>query len=237
MNAYQQVVEGVFKIRGSRSNIYLVDDSGPVLIDTGMPGDETVILQALHDLGFQPRDLRTIFITHAHLDHVGALAAVKDATGASVVASVNEKDHIEGRKMLCSMPREGLGGSVFRCILFIMEKFVQKYAPVHLDTPYCDEGGVVQMSGIEIIATPGHSLGSLSFYFPKVKAVFTGDALTGMPAPGLPLRAGCSDYGQALRSVRRLAEMDVDACFFGHGEPLVNNAAPILRSLAEQALR
>lgn len=135
------------------------------------------------------------------------------------------------------MPREGLGGNIFRCILFIIEKFIQKYAPVYLDKPYCDEGGVGKISSIEIISTPGHSLGSLSFYFPKKKVVFTGDALTGMPAPGLPMRAGCSNYGQALRSVRRLAELDVDACLFGHGEPLVNNVAPILRSLAEQALR
>jgi len=208
-----------------------------VLIDTGMPGDEIVILQALNDLGYQSRDLRTIFITHAHLDHVGALAAVKAATGALVVASTDEKEHIEGNKMLCSIPREGLGGNIFRCILFIMEKFIQKYAPVHLDNPYCDESGVRKIGSIEIISTPGHSLGSLSFYFPKKKVAFTGDALTGMPAPGLPMRAGCSNYGQALRSVRRLAELDVDACLFGHGEPLVKNVAPILRSLADQALR
>ncbi len=234
MNSCQQVVEGVYRIRGSRSNIYLIDDLGPVLIDTGMPGDETVILQALLDLGFQWRDLRTIFITHAHLDHVGALAAVKAETGAAVVACMREEEHIDGRRMLCSMSREGLGGNVFRCILFIMEKFIQKYQPVHLDTPYCDEGGVGQMGGIEIISTPGHSPGSLSFYYPKQKAIFTGDALTGMPAPGLPLRAGCSDYGQALRSVRRLAELNVDVCLFGHGEPLAVNAASVLCELADR---
>ena len=147
-----------------------------------------------------------------------------------------EKEHIEGRRMLCSMPREGLGGNVFRCILFLMEKFIQKYAPVHLDSPYCVQGCTVQQGCLEIISTPGHSPGSLSFYFPKKKAVFTGDAVTGMPAPGLPMRAGCSDYGQALLSVRHLAELEVDACLFGHGDPVISNAAPILNRLAEQSL-
>ncbi len=51
MALYQKVCEGIYRIRGSRSNIYLVTDPDPVLIDTGMPGDETVILQALNELG------------------------------------------------------------------------------------------------------------------------------------------------------------------------------------------
>ena len=235
MDSYQKVRDGIYRIRGSRSNIYLVDESGPLLIDTGMPGDEESVLQALHDLGLQPRDLRMILITHAHLDHVGGLAAVKAATGAPVVASMHEKDHIQGRRMLCSMRREGLGGTVFKCMLFVMEKFVKKYAPVQLDTAYCDADGGGHVEGIEIIATPGHSPGSLSFYFPKKKAVFTGDALTGAPAPGLPLRVGCSDYVQALRSAQRLAQLDADVCLFGHGEPITGNAASVLRELAGRA--
>jgi glyoxylase-like metal-dependent hydrolase (beta-lactamase superfamily II) len=235
MDSYLKVCEGIYQIRGSRSNIYLVVDSVPVLIDTGMPGDEAVILQALNELGVHSRNLRMILITHAHLDHVGSLAAVKGATDARVLASESEKNHIEGRRMLCSMPREGLGGKVFKCILYVMEKFVKKYEPVQLYSAYGDTDGAGRVDGFEIIATPGHSPGSLSYYFPSKKAVFVGDALTGTPAPGLPLRAGCSDYVRALRSVKRLAQLDADVCLFGHGEPLVGNAASVLRELAGRA--
>jgi glyoxylase-like metal-dependent hydrolase (beta-lactamase superfamily II) len=235
MNSSHQIIDGIYRIRGSRSNIFLITDPGPVLIDTGMPGDEAVILQGLHDLGFEPSALRAVFITHAHLDHVGALAAVKAATGVQVVASMHEKDHIEGRRMLCSMRREGLGGKLFKCILFLLEKFVQKYAPVHIDSPYCEEGGSPHFEGIDIIATPGHSPGSLSYYLPGKKAIFTGDALTGMPIPGLPLRAGCSDYAAALRSVQRIAGLEPEVCLFGHGEPVIGNASSILKELAGRA--
>jgi len=235
MDVYQKVCEGLYRIRGSRSNIYLVADPVPVLIDTGMPGDEMVILQALNELGVHSRNLRMILITHAHLDHVGALAAVKGATEARVLASVHEKDHIEGQRLLCSMPREGLGGKVFKCILYMMEKFISKYEPVQLYSAYREEDGTGNVEGVEIISTPGHSPGSLSFYFPAKKAVFVGDALTGTPAPGLPLRAGCSDYARALRSVKRLAQLDADVCLFGHGEPLVGNAASVLGELAGRA--
>lgn len=235
MDSYQKVSEGIYRIRGSRSNIYLVTGPVPVLIDTGMPGDESIILQALNELGVHARNLRMILITHAHLDHVGALAAVKVATDARVLASAQEKDHIEGRRLLCSMPREGLGGKVFKCMLYMMEKFFKKYEPVQLYSAYSDADGMGRIEGVQIIATPGHSPGSLSFYFPAKKAVFTGDALTGTPKPGLPLRAGCSDYARSLRSVQSLAQLDAEICLFGHGEPLVGNAAPVLRELAGRA--
>ena len=235
MGNYQQICDGVYSIKGSRSNIYLVTAPGPVLIDTGMPGDEQVILQAMRELGLAPRDLRAIFVTHAHLDHIGALAAVKAATGATIIAGEQEKDYIEGRRMLCSMRREGLAGNIFKCILFVLEKFVQKYTPVQLDTPFSAHGGGSPVDGMDIIATPGHSTGRLSFYLPARRALFTGDALTGTPEPRLPLRAGCSDYGSALESVRRLAACDADICLFGHGEPLAGGAAAVLRTLAQQA--
>jgi glyoxylase-like metal-dependent hydrolase (beta-lactamase superfamily II) len=235
MEIYRQVCDGVYRIPGSRSNIYLVTAPEPVLIDTGMPGDDQVILQAMRELGLAPRDLRAIFITHAHLDHIGSLAAVKAATGATIIAGVQEQDYIEGRRMLCSMRREGLAGTIFKCILFVLEKFVQKYSPVRLDAPFSAHEGSAPVCGVEIIATPGHSLGSLSFYLQAHRALFTGDALTGMPEPRLPLRAGCSDYGSALESVQRLAARDADICLFGHGEPLAGGAAAVLRKLAQQA--
>jgi glyoxylase-like metal-dependent hydrolase (beta-lactamase superfamily II) len=235
MAAFQEVCENVYRIPGSRSNMYLVTGPAPVLIDTGMPGDATLILEALNDLGVHARTLRMILVTHAHLDHVGALSAVKGATDARVLASVHEKDHIEGRRMLCSMRREGPAGKLFKCILYVMEKFVQKYEPVQLYSAYSDADGCGRVDGIHIIPTPGHSPGSLSFYFPAQKAVFVGDAITGAPEPRLPLRAGCSDYARALRSVQRLAQLEADICLFGHGEPIVGNAGSVLRELAGKA--
>lgn len=235
MKACQQIRQGIYRIRASRSNCYLVADPGPLLIDTGMPGDEGVILQAMAALGMAPADLRAIFITHAHLDHVGALAAVRAATGAPVTAAARERDHVEGRRMLCSMPRQGASGTLFRGVLFVLEKFVRPYAPVRLDRPWSGPGAGPPAFGLHVIPTPGHSPGSLSFYLPAARALFVGDALTGMPKPRLPLRAGCADYAAALESARRLAACGADICLFGHGEPLAGGAGPVLQELAREA--
>ena len=119
MEKYEKVIEGIYRIMGVRSNIYLIEGEELILVDTGMPGDGDVVLEVLEELGYQNGDIKYIMITHAHMDHVGSLAALKRATGAKIVASEKEKDFIEGRKMLCSMKREGFGGKVFKIILFI----------------------------------------------------------------------------------------------------------------------
>jgi len=230
---YEKVIDGIWRIRGKRSNIYLVEGNGLTIIDTGMPGDDRVILEALGMLGHAPADVRAVCITHAHLDHVGSLAAVKAATGAAVVAGVREKEYIEGRKMLCSMRREGMGGALFRGVLFVLEACLQKYYPSQVDRAVGEGGG--DAGGLQALATPGHSPGSLSFYDPAKRALFTGDALSARPSLRLPVRAGCADYRRALLSARALGELKVDVCLCGHGDPVLPRAGERIRELSAPA--
>lgn len=231
MKSCETIAEGVLRIKGKRSNIYLVADDSLLLIDTGMPGDHVHIFSTLTEAGYSPEMVRHVFITHAHLDHVGSLAAVKAATGAHIIASVFEKEHLEGKKMLCSMRREGPGGKLFKIILFFMEKYIQRYSPVLVDKPCGSDTGIHTVAGLEIIETPGHSPGSLSFYHRDKKLLFTGDALSGVTTLRLPLKAGCSDYARALASVQRIAALDVATYLFGHGDPVRGAAGGRLREL------
>ena len=116
MKKYEKVTNGIYRIIGSRSNIYLLEGEDLILIDTGMPNDGDKVLKTLKELGYQNEDLKYILITHAHLDHVGSLAFLKKETGAKIIADIKEKDFIEGRKMLCSMKREGFNGKIFKLI-------------------------------------------------------------------------------------------------------------------------
>jgi len=229
MNQPAPIVEGVFLIRGSRSNIYYLRDY-KVLIDTGMPADAAQVLGVLRELeGAAPR-LDLIMITHGHLDHVGSLAALQRETGARVLAARSEQQYIEGRRRLCGMPRSGLSGIVFRLMLYVLETAVQKYAPARVQEPWPDASARVP-EGILVLATPGHSPGSQSYYLPRQGIVFVGDALSNAPALHLPQRAGCADHAQALRSAADIAAYDFDVCMFGHGEPLVGGAAVKIRAL------
>lgn len=231
MNHTARIAEGVFLIRGSRSNIYYLRDY-QVLIDAGMPADAAQVLRALRELeGAAPR-LNLIMITHGHLDHIGSLAALQRETGARVLAARSEQEYIEGRRRLCTMPRSGLGGTVFRLMLYVLETAVQKYVPVRVQEAWPDATARVP-EGINVLATPGHSPGSQSYHLPEQGIVFVGDAISNAPALHLPQRAGCANHAQALRSAADIAAYDFDICLFGHGEPLVGGAADKIRALLQ----
>jgi len=105
-----------------------------------------------------------------------------------------------------------------------MKTLVFKYEPADVDIS-CLGGEIIDcFGGIQVIASPGHSPGSLSYYQKERKILFTGDALSGMSGLRLPPRLGCADYREALRSVARLAELDFEKCLFGHGDPLTSEA-------------
>jgi glyoxylase-like metal-dependent hydrolase (beta-lactamase superfamily II) len=113
----------------------------------------------------------------------------------------------------------------------VTETFFARYTPASVDTA-CTGGEVIEWDGeIQVIATPGHSLGSVSYLLPEKGILFTGDALTGAPEPRLPPRSGCADYRQALASVKKLAGLKFEICCFGHGRPVTRGADRLIKKL------
>ena len=235
MSEPELVAEGVYLITPGRSNCYLLVDKKLVLIDTGMPQDGEAIIAAIKSLGHTVEDISHILITHAHLDHIGSLAALKKSSSAQVVAGVKDTAYIQGLKKTWTMGREGFGGKVFKTVLFFMETFAFHYEPAQVEIP-CHGGEIIDcFGGIQVIATPGHSPGSVSFYAKEKGLVFVGDALNGTGGFGLPMRFGCASYKAALRSVEQLSRLDFDICLLGHGAPVSGNAGALMRELVQKA--
>lgn len=233
MGTFEEITAGVYRISVGRSNSYLLSGDDLTLVDTGMPGEAEGILESITKIGRRAEDLNYILITHAHMDHMGSLGAIKKTSRAKVVASTREVEYIEGLKKTWTMGREGFAGKVFKGVLFLLETFSFGYEPVSVDIP-CRGGEVIDcFDGIRVISSPGHSPGSLSFYQGERRIIFTGDALSGVPQLKLPQRFGCADYREALASVQRIAELDFDICLFGHGAPLKKEGSQAVRRLSE----
>ena len=231
MKRFEEVAAGVYLISAGRANSYLLVGDDLTLVDTGLPGEGDSVIAGIEKIGRQPDELNHILITHAHMDHMGSLAALKKVSGAQVIASSKEVDYIEGLKKTWTMGREGLGGKLFKGVLYLLETFSFNYEPVPVDMP-CQGGEVIDcFGGIQVIASPGHSPGSLSYYQRERRMLFTGDALSGAPQLQLPPRLGCADYRAALTSVGKLAELDVAICLFGHGSPLKTGASQGMKQL------
>jgi metallo-beta-lactamase class B len=63
----------------------IVTSEGHILLNTGMPGSGKMIAKSIRDLGFDPKDIKLLLSSHAHIDHVGGHAFIEKLSGARVV--------------------------------------------------------------------------------------------------------------------------------------------------------
>lgn len=89
-----------------------------------------------------------------------------------------------------------------------------------------------EIFGLQIIGTPGHTLGHVSVFEPSTGVLVTGDALRNQDGLAGSAPEYTTDAGQAAQSVKKMAALDVRAILPGHGEPLTTGAADALRRLA-----
>ena len=78
-----KMLDRVYCIAGKFVNQYLIDtgDGGLALIDAGMESATYLLIDSIHRLGFDPRNIKHLFLTHGHLDHVGAAYKIQKLTG------------------------------------------------------------------------------------------------------------------------------------------------------------
>ena len=172
------------------TNCYVVTNENTlesVVID---PGDEAnTILDYL-----ESNHLRcaAIFVTHVHYDHVGAVEALREETGAPVYMN----------------PRDDASRAVDAHMIYRMQPGDKAY----------DEGDTVEAAGLrfDVMATPGHTPGGVTLRCED--ALFTGDTLFKGSCGRTDLPGG--DMEQELSSLRRICELPGDyEVYPGHMDP------------------
>jgi hydroxyacylglutathione hydrolase len=151
---WQQIPLGALQ-----TNCYIVENSDRscLIIDPGSEGKKLIHL--LNNRKLKPV---AIFLTHAHFDHIGGVDEVRDFYKIPVYL------HKQEEKWLGD---SSLNGSQF---FMIQDSITVKPADFILKNE-----GEMKIGGFEfdIFHTPGHSPGSVSFYFKKDGFVLSGDAL------------------------------------------------------------
>jgi len=144
----------IFPMGPLETNCYLIySDTQAIVVDPGGPPD--ALLSFLEKEGLS---LTHILLTHLHFDHTYGVHPLVAATGAKVMAS--EKD---GFMLQSEMGLGGMWGT-----------------PPATKFSYTNIGEGALALGIgtcNVLATPGHSPGGLSFYFAELGAVCSGDSL------------------------------------------------------------
>lgn len=161
---------GIYTIRGVMGVCHLlVDDSGAVLLDTGLVGELWLIQWRLQRLGLKPRDVKAILLTHGHIDHAGNLAWAKAWTGAPVYAHPLEQAHIDG-----TYPYAGVNvwcGRLERAGRAVL----RVGRPTAIDVPFVDGDELPFWGGLRVVHLPGHTLGHCGFYSQRRDLLFSGD--------------------------------------------------------------
>jgi glyoxylase-like metal-dependent hydrolase (beta-lactamase superfamily II) len=181
------VAENCFLFRADGSDRALIVD----------PGDEALkILGAVEQLGVT---VEAILLTHTHFDHVGAVAPVARETGAPVWCPEIEVPVLADINSFVPWP--GFGP-------------YEDYDADHV----LSGGEVLELAGLEIdvVFTPGHSPGHVSYSIPSEAALFSGDVLFQGSIGRTDLPGG--DAPTLMDSLRTLLESHPDetTVFPGH---------------------
>jgi glyoxylase-like metal-dependent hydrolase (beta-lactamase superfamily II) len=229
-----ELAPGVHHVIKGIVNAYLIEgDDGVTIVDSGLRNRMQTFVSAIEAMGRKPEDVRSILVTHHHVDHRGSLAALAAATGAAVFAPAADAGIIRGAE---PAPRPAPANLLGRLTVSMVERFGPQVEDARVDHEVTDRQTLPVAGGMQAIHTPGHTAGQTSYLLPRDGGIlFVGDAaetLTGRPRP--PVRGVASyhteDRDEARRSFRKLAELEFDVALPGHGAPILREASDRFRA-------
>ena len=181
-----------------QENCYVVgdEDSGiGALID---PGDEAArIALAVEQTNLE---IASIIVTHAHIDHVGAVAALVDEYACPVLM------HAEAEAMLAALPTQAVMMGV-------------RFGKVPVVDRQVEDDEVLEVGTLRLrsLYTPGHAPGHLAFHVEGEGIVLSGDALFAGSVGRVDLPGGSMEVLMRSIEERLLALPDETTVYPGHG--------------------
>jgi glyoxylase-like metal-dependent hydrolase (beta-lactamase superfamily II) len=210
-----EITKGVHHVDGSNANSYIIEeaDGSLTLVDAGMQGDGKKILEYISTkMARKPSDVKTIVLTHCHVDHVRGAAALKAATGAKVAVHEADADFVSGKTKYPS--------------LFTAISPFFHAAPVDPDVRLKESDKIGRLT---VLHTPGHTPGSISLYSKEDGVLLVGDTvISGKGKLQGPPGQFTLDMGQAKVSIERLSKLDFEVLLSGHGAPINSKDAPAM---------
>jgi hydroxyacylglutathione hydrolase len=179
-----------------QENCYVIGDGETgAIVD---PGDEAArIALAVEQTGLE---IGQILVTHAHIDHVGAVGALADEYACPVLM------HAEAEPMLQQLPTQAMMMGL-------------RFGKVPAVDRHIQDGETLEVGSLKLqsLYTPGHAPGHLAFYVESEGLVLSGDALFAGSVGRTDLFGG--DMEVLVRSIRErlLTLPDETRVYPGHG--------------------
>ncbi len=228
MSQITQVSTRLWQIEIGIVNVYLIKtNDGLVLVDAAWPNKADEILAGVRQTGHDPAYIRHLLLTHGHVDHAGSAAEIIRRTGAKVCVHAADLDFTTkgeaGYDGITVTP--GLIPSlVFRLVI---KRGGTKYESFPVDKTI-EDGEILSFANdIEVIHTPGHCAGHVSFLLPQDGVLIAGDICSNVM--GLSYATINEDRALARASILKVADFPFEQAVFGHGNPLKKRANQLLK--------
>jgi glyoxylase-like metal-dependent hydrolase (beta-lactamase superfamily II) len=213
-------------------NCYLIEgNDGWLMLDTGWFTPETFdsLKNGLKDLGITLTDISTIVVTHVHPDHFGLAGRIKHVSpDTKLLTHRLEADLIDSRYIKFSALQRKMGAMLSRYGVPSLElsalesssmpalEFVRITFPD--STLY---GGEIIATGrynLEVIWTPGHSMGHICLYEPRNQLLFSGDHILPNITTNVSyhVESGDNPLGDYLYSLHKLENLPVEKILPAH---------------------
>ncbi|MGC8659221.1 MAG: MBL fold metallo-hydrolase [Desulfomonilaceae bacterium] len=189
--------------RENNCNSYLIDGKVPVLIDPGLKQRTDSLFDRMREDGFDPKRIEVVIGTHCHPDHFTGSQRFADSNVKVALSREEEKFMIdEGARWYSSQGKDS------------------PESPVSF---YLKEGDLkIGKHEFQVFLTPGHSPGSLCFYWPKNRTLICGDVIFRGSIGRVDLPGGNSQ--QLKQSIDRLTQLKIDLILPGHGPAIQGSA-------------
>lgn len=197
---------------GHVSAFLLKVNGGYLLIDTGMPGSCGKITEKMKAMGAEFSEIKYIFITHHHIDHVGSLQDIREKTGAKLILHKNSLAYLERGISVIGKPVHLIAAIMSKIYSMFGSSGYTPVVPGKDDIIIRDDNdNILREMGIEgkILCTPGHTDDSISILLDD-GTIFAGDA----PNPLFV------DNGDDLeKTLKKMVESGAKQVIPSHGPP------------------
>ena len=158
-----------------------------VLLDGGLPQTAALIVANVRELGFDPLNIRTITLSHAHYDHAGGIAALQRFSGAKVLTSAAGARALRAGELMDDDPQ------------FVLDKRQSAFPTVH-NAISVEDSAVQRLGDVELRAvyTAGHTPGGMSWTWRTCEGercldVVYADSFSAVSADAYRFSAGLGD--------------------------------------------
>lgn len=200
----QQITDTIWRVAGSDmtngrdSAVYLIDAGEAILVDCGSGHGFDNTLANIGRAGFRPDDIRTLIMTHCHVDHIGAAHLLRSHFGTKLVMHEKDAEIVER-------------GDIRLTAAFC---FDVDFKPLPVDLKLKGDAGNLEFPGhaIRWLHTPGHTPGSISLYMEE-----NGEMVLFAQDIGAPLLSEFDcDPPAWLNSLQKLFALEADILCDGH---------------------